>query len=226
MNQILVVDDDQELRTTLVEVLEQEGLQAVAARSADDALERLQLETFDLILLDLVMPGTDGMTAIPLIRRQAPRTRIIIMTAYASVQNAVQSLQQGADDYIVKPFKIDGLMLTVRLNLQKARFCEETEAVDLDKIFNGLANSLRRQTLQLLSRQGQMRFMDLVRALEIEDHTKVNFHLKTLREAGFIDQTSDKLYQLTTNGQRAATCLSYICKSLEASAQARPSIVP
>ena len=215
MNQILVVDDDQELRTTLVEVLEQEGLQAVAARSADDALERLKQETFDLILLDLVMPGTDGMTAIPLVRRQAPRTRIIVMTAYASVQNAVQSLQQGADDYIVKPFKIDGLMLTVRLNLQKARFCEETEAADLDKIFNGLANSLRRQTLQLLSRQGQMRFMDLVRALEIEDHTKVNFHLKALREAGFIEQTPDKLYELTTNGQRAATCLSYICKSLE-----------
>lgn len=215
MSHILVVDDDHELRTTLVEVLEQEGLQASSAQSADAALYQLQQQSFDLILLDLVMPGTDGMTAIPLIRRQAPRTRIIVMTAYASVPNAVQSLQQGADDYIIKPFKIDALMLTVRLNLQKARFCEETEAADLDKIFNGLANGLRRQILQLLSRQGRMRFMDMVRALEIEDHTKVNFHLKVLRESGFIDQTPDKLYELTTNGQRAATCLSYICKSLE-----------
>ena len=215
MNPILVVDDDHELRTTLVEVLEQEGLQAVSAQSADDALKQLQQKSFDLILLDLVMPGTDGMTAIPLIRRQAPRTRIIVMTAYASVQNAVQSLQQGADDYIVKPFKIDAFIMTVRLNLQKSRFCEEAEAADLDRIFNGLANGLRRQTLQLLSRQGQMRFMDLVRTLEIEDHTKVNFHLKVLRESGFIDQTADKHYELTTNGQRAATCLSYICKSLE-----------
>ena len=216
MNKILVVDDDRELRTTLVEVLEQEGLPAVSAQSADDALNQLQQESFDLILLDLVMPGTDGMSAIPLIRKLAPRSRIIVMTAYASVQNAVQALQQGADDYIVKPFKIDAFMLTVRLNLQKTRFCEETEAADLDKIFNGLANGLRRQTLKLLSRQGQMRFMDLVRALEIEDHTKVNFHLKVLRESGFIDQTPNKLYELTTNGQRAATCLSYICKSLEA----------
>ncbi len=216
MNKILVVDDDRELRTTLAEVLEQEGLPAVSAQSADDALNQLQQESFDLILLDLVMPGTDGMSAIPLIRKLAPRSRIIVMTAYASVQNAVQALQQGADDYIVKPFKIDAFMLTVRLNLQKTRFCEETEAADLDKIFNGLANGLRRQTLQLLSRQGQMRFMDLVRALEIEDHTKVNFHLKVLRESGFIDQTPNKLYELTTNGQRAATCLSYICKSLEA----------
>lgn len=216
MNPILVVDDDHELRTTLVEVLEQEGLPAVSAQNADDALNQLQQKSFDLILLDLVMPGIDGMTAIPLIRKLAPRTRIIIMTAYASVQNAVQSLQQGADDYIVKPFKIDAFMLTVRLNLQKARFCEETEAADLDKIFNGLANGLRRQILQLLSRQGRMRFMDLVRTLEVEDHTKVNFHLKVLREAGFLDHTQDKLYVLTTNGQRAATCLSYICKSLEA----------
>ncbi|MFO7578433.1 MAG: response regulator [Pelovirga sp.] len=215
MNHILVVDDDHELRTTLLEVLEQEGLQAIPSHSADDALLQLQQETFDLILLDLVMPGSDGMAAIPLIRKKAPRTRIIVMTAYASVQNAVQSLQQGADDYIVKPFKIDAFMLTVRLNLQKARFCEETEAADLDKVFNSLANGLRRQILRLLSRQGPMRFMDLVRALEIEDHTKVNFHLKVLREAGFIDQPLDKLYELTTNGQRASTCLSYICKSLE-----------
>lgn len=215
MNHILVVDDDHELRTTLLEILEQEGFAATAAKSADEALDLLQQESFDLVLLDLIMPGTDGITAVPLIRKQAPRSRIIIMTAYASVQNAVQTLQQGADDYIVKPFKIDAFILTVRLNLQKARFCEETEAADLDKIFNSLANGLRRQTLQLLNRQGQMRFMDLVRALKIEDHTKVNFHLKVLRESGFIDQTPDKFYMLTTNGQRAAICLSYICKSLE-----------
>ena len=87
--------------------------------------------------------------------------------------------------------------------------------VDLDKIFNGLANGLRRRILQLLSRQGSMCFMDIARSLEVEDHTRVSFHLNILREAGFIDQTQDKVYKLTTHGQRVAACLSYICKSLE-----------
>lgn len=215
MSPVLVVDDDNALRNTLMEVLENEGLQVTAATSADEAMNLAQQSPFELILLDMVMPGTDGMTAIPLLKKLTPRSRIVVMTAYASVQNAVQALQQGADDYLVKPFKIDEFILTVRRNLQKARFCETDDLADLDKIFNGLANTLRRQILQLLSRQGKMRFMDLVRTLDIEDHTRVNFHLKALRESGFIRQTQDKLYELTATGTRAATCLSYICKSLE-----------
>ena len=213
MENILVVDDENELRTTLVEVLTREGLAVQEAANADQALTMLKSTPFHLILLDMVMPGTDGMSAIPLIRKQAPRTRIIIMTAFASVQNAVQALQQGADDYIVKPFKIEALMLAVRRNLQKARFLEG-EAVELDGIFNGLANALRRQILLVLERQGQSRFMDLVRLLEVEDHTKVNFHLKVLRGAGFIEQGQDKTYALTVAGHRAAGCLSFISGSI------------
>lgn len=214
MDNILVVDDEDELRTTLVEVLTREGLAVQEAANADRALTMLERTQFHLILLDMVMPGTDGMSAIPLIRKQTPRTRIIVMTAFASVQNAVQALQQGADDYIVKPFKIEALMLTVRRNLQKARFLGEGEAVELDGLFHGLANAMRRQILLVLDRQGQSRFMDLVRLLEVEDHTKVNFHLKVLREAGFIEQGQDKSYTLTDAGHRAAGCLSFISKNL------------
>jgi FixJ family two-component response regulator len=136
------------------------------------------------------------------------------MTAFASVANAVQALHQGADDYIVKPFKIDALMLAVRRNLQEARFLECPEVADLDGVFQGLANVLRRQILQVLARQGRSRFMDLVRTLGVEDHTKVNFHLKVLREAGFIRQEPDKTYVLTATGSRAASCLAFISKNL------------
>ena len=214
MENILVVDDEDELRTTLVEVLTREGLAVQEAANADQALTMLQCTPFHLILLDMVMPGTDGMSAIPLIRKQTPRARIVVMTAFASVQNAVQALQQGADDYIVKPFKIEALMLVVRCNLQKARFLGEGEAVRLDGLFHGLANAMRRQILLVLDRQGQSRFMDLVRLLEVEDHTKVNFHLKVLREAGFIEQGQDKSYTLSDAGHRAAGCLSFISKNL------------
>jgi DNA-binding response OmpR family regulator len=214
MENILVVDDDQELRETLIEVLSQEGLTVQAAASADQALALLECAPFHLLLLDMVMPGTDGMTAIPLLKKQAPRARIIVMTAFASVQNAVQALQQGADDYIVKPFKIDALMLAVRRNLQEARFLEGGAVVDLDGVFQGLANALRRQILLVLERQGKCRFMDLVRTLGVEDHTKVNFHLKVLREAGFIRQEPDKTYALTATGSRAASCLTFISRNL------------
>lgn len=214
MENILVVDDDQELRATLVEVLTSEGLTVRAAANVDQALALLEEGPVHLLLLDLVMPGTDGMTAIPLFKKLAPRARIIMMTAFASVQNAVQALQQGADDYIVKPFKIEALMLAVRRNLQEARFLACGEAADLDGIFQGLANALRRQIILLLAQQGKSRFMDLVRALAVDDHTKVNFHLKVLREAGFVQQERDKSYALTAAGQRAASCLSFISKNL------------
>lgn len=213
MENILVVDDEDELRNTLVEVLAREDLAVQEAANADQALIMLERTPFHLVLLDMVMPGTDGMTAIPLIRKQAPRAIIIVMTAFASVQNAVQALQQGADDYIVKPFKIEALMLAVRRNLQKARFLDG-DTVELDGIFQGLANAMRRQILLSLDRQGPSRFMDLVRLLEVEDHTKVNFHLKVLREAGFIEHSQDKTYALTAAGRRAAGCLSFISKSL------------
>lgn len=214
MENILVVDDDRELRATLVEVLTSEGLNAQAAANVDQAMTLLEKGPIHLLLLDLVMPGTDGMTAIPFFKKQAPRARIIMMTAFASVQNAVQALQQGADDYIVKPFKIEALMLAVRRNLQEARFLECGEAADLDGVFQGLANALRRQLILLLEQQGKSRFMDLVRALAVDDHTKVNFHLKVLREAGFVQQERDKSYALTAVGRRAAACLSFISKNL------------
>jgi len=214
MENILVVDDENELRASVSEVLIREGLAVQEAANADQALTMLTQTSFHLILLDMVMPGTDGMSAIPLIKKLAPRARIIVMTAFASVHNAVQALQQGADDYLVKPFKIEALMLAVRRNLQEARFLEG-ETVELDGIFHGLANTMRRQILLILDRQGQNRFMDLVRTLEVGDHTKVNFHLKVLLKAGFIEHGPDKTYALTTAGRRAAGCLSFISKSLQ-----------
>jgi DNA-binding response OmpR family regulator len=215
MNKIMIVDDDPELRTTIAEIIEQEGFEVQTAETADQALKLLEKSFFDLVLLDMVMPGTDGVTAIVLIKKLSPRTRIVMMTAYASIENAVQAMQQGADDYLSKPFKIEALLTTVRKNLQEARFAECAENVDSDGVFQGLANLLRRRIIILLQQQGNLRFMDLVRALGVEDHTKVNFHLKVLREAGFIEQNEGKTYTLTTAGNKAAACLAYISKSLQ-----------
>ena len=98
MTSILIVDDDHELRETIKEVMEQENFQATTAQNADEALALVQNNYFDLIILDMVMPGTDGMNAIPLFRRHSPGSRIVAITAFSTVQNAVQALRQGAHD--------------------------------------------------------------------------------------------------------------------------------
>ncbi|MFU8819831.1 MAG: response regulator [Desulfurivibrio sp.] len=212
---ILVVDDDRELRQTIAEILVQEGFEVVTAESADRALELLEKSSFALILLDMIMPGTDGMTAISLIRRIAPKIPVVIITAYASISNAVQAMQQGADDYLTKPFKIEALLTTVRRNLAEAAINSCPECGDIDAIFQGLANQLRRRIIITLRRNGESRFMELVRTLGVEDHTKVNFHLKMLREAGFIEQKGrNKSYFLTPAGIRAADCLALISKGI------------
>ncbi len=118
MYKIMLVDDDHALRATIREVLEKENYQVMEADNGDTALTATRAAAPDLILLDMVMPGIDGMNAIPLLRKQSPRLRIIIMTAYASVQNAVQALKQGADDYLAKPFKINDFLVLIRKHLQ------------------------------------------------------------------------------------------------------------
>jgi len=211
---ILVVDDDHELRATITEVLRHEGYRIMEAGSGDDALALLQDAAPALVLLDMVMPGMDGLTAIPLLRQKAPGVRIVVMTAYASVQNAVQSLKQGADDYIVKPFAINDLLMLVKKHLEESRLQSVSPDLDLDAIFHGVANLLRRRILFILHQEHQCRFMDLVRKLGVSDHTKVNFHLKVLREAGFLEQDADKRYRLTDTGRRTAASLSSMVDEL------------
>ncbi len=180
----------------------------------EQALSILGDGVFCLVLLDMVMPGIDGLAAISLIRQQTPGTRIIIMTAYASVPNAVQAMQQGACDYLTKPFKLDTLLSTVRRHIQQAGFNRCTDDVCLDSIFQGLSNELRRGIIRALYEKEKVKFMDLVRGLEVTDYTKVNFHLKALKEVGFVQQDSKKAYLLTPSGHKAAQSLEYISKNL------------
>ncbi|ADH86770.1 response regulator [Desulfurivibrio alkaliphilus] len=210
---ILVVDDDRDLRETIEEILSPEGFNVVCCGSADSALALIQDTPFALILLDMIMPGTDGMTAINLIRKVSPRVRIVVITAYASIPNAVEAMRRGANDYLVKPFSIETLLTTVRRNLAEAEL-DNHQCADIDAVFQGLANMLRRQIITTLQQRGDCRFMELVRALAVEDHTKVNFHLKTLREAGFVSQRQNKSYYLTPAGLRAANCLNMINKGV------------
>jgi DNA-binding response OmpR family regulator len=211
---ILVVDDDQELRENICEILADAGFTVTPAASGEAALDCLEQQAFDVVLLDLIMPGMDGKEVLPLLKRQSPAVRVIMITAFATIENAVSAMRKGADDYLTKPFKVDELLTAVRRCLEEARLQQCHSVIDVEDTFNCLANVMRREILYLLAREARLRFMDITRKLEVEDHTKVNFHLKVLRDARFIEQDARKFYVLSKEGRKVVDCLQVVVKNL------------
>ncbi|MEW6490423.1 MAG: response regulator [Thermodesulfobacteriota bacterium] len=210
MPSVLVVDDDRDLRENVEEILARAGFEVAAVGGAQEAFALLEHRRFDVVLLDLMMPGMGGMEALPLIRRRAPRTQVVMVTAFATVQSAVEAMRLGAEDYLVKPFRVDELTVAVRRCLESARFAACEPAADAESAFHCLANAIRRDILRLLGSRGSVRFMDITRHLGIEDHTKVNFHLRILREARLVTQEGGKAYTLTPQGVQVAGCVQQL----------------
>lgn len=207
MTKILIVDDDAEFRSNLVEVLTGAGYRTESAASAKAAIDLVNVQEFDIVLLDFMMPKMNGIDALMTLRKARPKTKVIMITAFSSVENAVVAIKKGASDYIAKPFKIDELLTTIRRVLEEAKFEEGMARLDFDQALSSLANPIRRSILKLLNAREDMRLMELTRELEISDHTKVVFHLKMLKEAGVIEQDGEKSYSLTKEGKKTLDCL-------------------
>jgi two-component system, NtrC family, response regulator AtoC len=118
---ILIVDDDAALRRVLVALLEQHGLATVQAGTAERALELLDHEPIDVVLTDLRMPGSGGMQLVSDIQRRWPELPVIVLTAHGSVPLAVEAMQRGAADFMLKPFERDEVVYVVSKALLAAR---------------------------------------------------------------------------------------------------------
>lgn len=210
MKKILIVDDDEELRANLSEILKGAGYQTAEAPSGKETIEKISAENFDIMLLDLMMPGMSGIDTLIEIRKINPRIRVIMITAFATIDNAVTAIKKGASDYIAKPFKINELLAVIKRAIEEVRFEEGVKKLNLDATLNSLTNYIRRRIIRMLWLQKKMRLMEMTKELEIEDHTKVVFHLKMLREAGIIEQEKDKAYILTKEGERIFDCLKIL----------------
>lgn len=213
MAKIMVVDDDAELRELICEALTGAGFEVLALSRGEESLERLCPDV-QLVLLDLMMPGMGGMTTVSLLKQKQPGVRIVMLTAFATVENAVEAMRRGADDYLSKPFKLADLLMVVRKNLEEAKFVACSRMLDMDQTFNCLSNAMRRDILKLLLKHHHVRFMDLARMLGVDDHTKMNFHLKNLRDAGLVGQDAQKCYVLTAEGSKVLDCLDVLAKNL------------
>ncbi len=110
---ILVVEDDPDMLALLQEHLQGEGYRVAALASGREALARLRSETFDVVVTDLRMPDVDGMEVLRACREIQPETRVILVTAFGTVETAIQAIRDGAFDYTTKPFRLEEISLLV-----------------------------------------------------------------------------------------------------------------
>jgi DNA-binding NtrC family response regulator len=122
---ILIVDDELSVRGSLEEWFREDGFHVETAEDGNRAIAKMEAGPYDIVLLDLKMPGMDGITVQRRIREIDPRATIIILTAYASVETAVEALKLGAFDYITKPVDPDDLSNLVRNALRQKELAEE-----------------------------------------------------------------------------------------------------
>ncbi|MFQ6083854.1 MAG: sigma-54-dependent transcriptional regulator [Candidatus Aminicenantia bacterium] len=111
---VLVVDDENILRISMCDDLKEAGFKSASSKSPLLALELLSNENFDVIITDLKMPEMDGITFLKQVKEKYPETIVILMTAYGTVQTAVEAMKLGAYDYLTKPFSSDELILTLK----------------------------------------------------------------------------------------------------------------
>jgi two-component system response regulator HydG len=126
---ILVVDDQRNMRATTALVLRQAGHAVEEAEDGAAARRRMQSETFDVVLTDLRMPNGDGMAVLESSRQLAPEAQVIVMTAYGTIESAVDAIRRGAYDFLAKPFKEDELLLRVSKALEKRRLLGEVSVL-------------------------------------------------------------------------------------------------
>ena len=103
---LLLAEDDEALSSLLEEYLSEAGYDLVVHHRGDTALKALQEEHFDLVLSDIVMPGADGLTLLRHIHEHMPDTLILLMTGYSGIENALHAVEEGAYDFVSKPFQL------------------------------------------------------------------------------------------------------------------------
>lgn len=125
IEKILIVDDEVLMRNFLVEALKRKGLEAVTAENGQKALDLLRNQSFDLVITDMKMPGLTGMDVLKYVKEVSPRTLVIVVTAFGTIENAVEAMKNGAFHYLIKPFSLESLIANIEKANQHVALVEE-----------------------------------------------------------------------------------------------------
>ena len=164
-NHILIVDDDDRIRNLLKEYLSENNYIVSTAENADQAKEKLNILNFDIIILDVMMPGQNGYELTKEIKKQL-KVPIILLTAKGEVENRIKGLEIGADDYLSKPFEPKELLLRIKniinksnkidlkslYNIGNAKVNLNKMTIDLNNKLKKINNSEKKVLIEMLSR--------------------------------------------------------------------------
>ena len=156
---VLLVEDEPHLARGIVFNLESEGYRVTHTPTGEDALERLRAGGVDLVVLDVMLPGIDGLEVCRRLRETAPRLPVLMLTAKAEERDRVEGLAHGADDYLTKPFSLGEFLLRVEGMLRRARWYERTGAEGGRHRFGG--NEVDLDEHQARTPRGEIALTDL-----------------------------------------------------------------
>ncbi|CUU01952.1 Response regulator receiver domain-containing protein [Candidatus Thermokryptus mobilis] len=118
-SRVLVVDDEEALRYLLSTELAAEGYEVETAGDGDEAIEAIKQKDYDVVLLDIKMPRVDGFEVLKFIKQNKPEIKVIMLTAYADVKNAIEALKLGASDFVSKPYDLEDILTSINRALGK-----------------------------------------------------------------------------------------------------------
>ncbi|MDP3286469.1 MAG: response regulator, partial [Desulfobacterales bacterium] len=130
---VLVVDDEEGIRSGSERILIRMGLKVLTAARGNEALDIMEREDVSIVLLDLKMPGLDGMQVLKRIKENNLNILVIVITGYATVETAIEAMKQGAYDFIAKPFEPDHLRIVVNRAREKIKLTFEAENLELER---------------------------------------------------------------------------------------------
>src|SRR6266480_4855180 len=152
---ILIVDDEPGVRAALTGVLEDEGYAVEAVPSGEACLDRLTRGTVDLIILDVWLPGMDGLATLARLRERQVDAQVVLISGHGNIESAVRAIKLGAFDFVEKPLSLEKTALTERIAhhqhgfLQRQRLLDEVESAQLEKTVLVVRNALRQRRLEM-----------------------------------------------------------------------------
>ncbi|GCC10677.1 transcriptional activator protein CzcR [archaeon] len=219
MTTILVCDDEIVTLQGLKRILERDDYRVYVASNGNDALVVMEREKVDVLITDIKLPTMGGFTLLEKVRENFSETKVIMITGYSCIGDAVYAIKKGASDYITKPIFIPDLKSSIKAVVEEAALLKR-DKIDLklsgmgeeefDSLIRAINNPLRREIIYFISEGKERSFYSIRGHIGIMDASTLSFHLRCLKAYGLVSQNKDRNYFLMELGEKAAALLNSI----------------